>query len=169
MDPQLRAEVNSAAATWHLKIYDQPVSFSSFKACAHAWRQQGCWTSTFGALAIYSVKKVEPWIQLKEEDYLSGAGGFYWSSKETEQELMSVLVPLFLSDFKTEASLQGKYSMLRTTFVICFWLDGPHMEGRGCKKHDLKSNIHSSVIQEKVCFLFHSQHPLFQTLQDSLT
>ena len=136
--------------------------------CAPARRQQGCWTSTFGTLAIYSVKKIEPWIQLKEEDYLPRARGFYWSFKGTEQELMSVLLSFFLSIFKTEGSLQGKHSMFSNTIVIRFRLHEPHMEGRGCKKHDLKSNIHSSVIQEKVCFLFHSQHPLFQTLWDSL-
>jgi len=81
---------------------------------------------------------------------------------------MSVLVPLFLPMFKTEGSLQGKHSIFSIAFVKCFRLQGPQMEGRGCKKRDLKSNIHSSVIQEKVCFLFHSQHPLIQTLRDSL-
>lgn len=83
--------------------------------------------------------------------------------RTTADEYISSSFPL-----KTEGSLQGKHSMFSTVFVTCFRLHRPRREGRGCKKHDLKSNIQSSVIQEKVCLLFHSQHPLFQTLRDSL-
>lgn len=104
-----------------------------------AQRPQVFWTSTFEVLAIYSIKKkkTEPWIQLKEEDLLYRTCGFYWRAKRTEQELMKVLDPPFLS-------------ILKMVFVICLRLHGPHMEGKGCKEHDLKPNIHRSMFQEEI-------------------
>ena len=63
MEPRLRAGMAAADDDiQHLKIRNQSVSFSSFVACALAQRPQSCWTPTFGALATYSIKKIEPWI-----------------------------------------------------------------------------------------------------------
>lgn len=97
----------AAAANKHQQIYNQPIPFSNFMVCAPAPKQEGCWTSTFGALATHSVKETEPWICL-EENYLSRACSFYWSSKEMEQEQICVSGPLFLSLFKSKGSLYGK-------------------------------------------------------------
>lgn len=45
---------------------------------------------------------------MKEENHLSRACSFYWSSKEKEQELICVSVPLFLYLFNSKGSLYGK-------------------------------------------------------------
>lgn len=95
----------TAAAKKHQKIHDQPVPFSNFMTCAPAPKQWGCCTFTFGALATHSVKETEPWLFLKEENYLSRACSFYWTFKETEQELICVSAPLFLFLFKSKGSL----------------------------------------------------------------